>query len=149
MKYKEIPLAVIILLFSTSIFSGVYKWTDSEGNIHFGDRPVDDQSATEVKIRTNNQTGVTNSPGRKADREYLLKKIGENKEADAKKKKKLKAESRKRKRLCKTFKAEYQIQVQSNRTYSMDPDGKRTYLSDNERVARQKKLAKSVKKHCR
>ena len=140
---------IFLMLCTLPASAGVYKWTDSDGNIHFGDRPVDGQSATEVKIKINNNSGVTNSSGRKADRDYLLKKIGENKEADAKKKKELKVESKKRKKLCKTYKAEYQIQLQSNRTYSMSPDGKRTYLSDNQRIARQKKLAKGVKKHCR
>lgn len=140
---------LLMLMIAPPVSAGVYKWTDSDGNVHFGDRPVDIQSATEVKIRINNHTGVANSSGRNADREYLLKKIDEGKVADTEKKKKQKAETKKRKRLCKTYKTEYQIQLQSNRSYSMSPDGKRTYLSDNERMARQKKLSKGVSKHCR
>ena len=140
---------IFLMLCTLPASAGVYKWTDSDGNIHFGDRPTSEQSATEVKIKINNNSGVTNSSGRKADRDYLLKKIDEGNVANAEKKKKQKSENKKRQRLCNSYKRDYQVHQQSNRTYSMTPDGERTYLSDGERAVRGRKLAKGVSKNCR
>lgn len=138
-----------MLFFATPVSAGIYKWTDSDGNIHFGDRPADLESATELKIKTNNRTGVTNSSSHKADREYLLKKIEEGKVATAEENKERIANNKKRRKLCDEYKRTYQNQIQSGRLYSMSPDGERTYLSDKDRAARKKKLTKGVSKYCR
>lgn len=142
-------IVFLMLLIATPVSAGIYKWTDSDGNIHFGDRPVDLESATELKIKTNNRTGVTNSSSHKADREYLLKKIDEDKAAAAEKNKERIASNKKRRKQCDEYKSAYHHQIQSNQLYTMGPDGKRTYLSDKERAARKKKLTKGISKNCR
>ena len=76
-----------MLIVVSPVNAGIYKWTDSNGKVHFGDRPADVDSATEINIRSNNHTGVTNSSGNKDEREYLLKKIDEKKQEDADKRK--------------------------------------------------------------
>ena len=138
-----------MLFFATPVSAGIYKWTDSDGNIHFGDRPADLESATELKIKTNNRTGVTNSSSHKADREYLLKKIEEDKVTAAEKNKERIASNKKRRELCDEYKRTYQNQIQSGRLYNMSPDGERTYLSDKDRAARKKKLGRGISKYCR
>lgn len=140
---------VLILIAATPVSAGIYKWTDSEGNVHFGDRPADSESATELDIKYNNKTGITNSSGNKKEREYLLKKIEEDALAEAEKKKKRIAVDKKRRKLCSNYKSRYQVLIQSNRSYTMSPDGKRTYQSDEQRAARKKALKKSISKYCR
>ncbi len=140
---------VLMLLVVSPVSAGIYTWTDSNGNVHFGDKPVDQNTAVEIKIKTNNNTGVTNSSGNKKEREYLLKKIDENKQADAEKRKKQLALNKKNKKLCDNFKRRYQGHIQSNRSYTMSPDGERTYQSDEQRAQRRKDLSKGVSKYCR
>jgi hypothetical protein len=145
-------MKIILILMLTAIApasAGIYKWTDSEGRVHFGDQPANSETATELNIIIKKNTGVTNSSGHKKDREYLLKKIDKDKEEKAKKRSKRLAEANKRKRKCDAYRASYQSQIQSNRSYYMSPDGERTYLSDKERSARKKKLSKGVSKYCR
>ncbi len=139
---------VLTLLLAAPVNAGIYKWTDSNGNVHFGDRPADSQSATELNIRSNNRTGVTNSSGNNKEREYLLEKIEEEKIADAEARKKQVALNKKRRKLCNQYKVQYQKQIQSNQIYTMSPDGERTYLSDKERAARKKKIGKGISKYC-
>ena len=69
----------ILLLIVAPVSAGIYKWTDSDGNVHFGDRPAEIDSATELNIRIDKNTGVTNSSGRQKEREYLLKTIEKDK----------------------------------------------------------------------
>ena len=139
---------VLMLIVIPGANAGIYKWTDSDGNIHFGDRPSESSEATEVKITINKNTGITNSSGNKKEREYLLKKIGEEKQADAKTRKKRIALNKKHQRLCDRYRRNYQSLIQSNRSYTMSPDGVRTYQSDDQRTARKKKLSKGIKKYC-
>ena len=139
---------ILLLIVSSPVSAGIYTWTDNNGNVHFGDKPVDNNSATEVKISINKNTGVTNSSGNKADREYLLKKIDEEKQADAEKKKERIASNKKNKKLCDSYKRRYQGLIQSNRSYTMNPDGERTYQSDEQRASRKKDLSKGISKYC-
>lgn len=141
-------LIILLMFISSPVSAGIYTWTDSNGNVHFGDKPADD-SATEVKISINKNTGVTNSSGNKADREYLLKKIDEEKQADAEKRKERIALNKKNKKLCDNYKRRYQNLIQSNKSYTMTPDGERTYQSDEQRTIRKKQLSKSISKYCR
>ena len=140
---------VLSLLVSSPAIAGIYKWTDSDGNIHFGDRPAELDSATELNIRIDKNTGVTNSSGRQKEREYLLKTIEKDKKEAAENKKKKLAADKKRKKRCASYRRSYQSHIQSSRTYSMTPDGVKTYLSDEERLARKKRFSKGISKYCR
>ncbi|MBE9561041.1 MAG: DUF4124 domain-containing protein [Proteobacteria bacterium] len=140
---------VLILVMMSTAHAGIYKWTDSEGAVHFGDHPVAGDSATELEIEINNHAGITNSSGNRAEREYLLKKIEENKRSDAEARSKKLAADKKRRKKCDAYKRRYQVHIQSNRTYRMSPDGERVYLSDEQRDARKKKFSKGVAKYCR
>ena len=143
----------VMLLFSfmsaSTVNAAVYKWTDENGNVHFGDKPLDSSSATELKIDVSRKTGVTNSSGNRSEREYLLKKIEEEKQEEAEARSKRLAEKKERRAKCNALKSDYQTHIQSNRSYRMSPDGERTYLSDAERTARNNKLKKSISKYCR
>ena len=138
-----------MLLLSSSVSAAIYKWTDSDGNIHFGDKPVDQDSATELNIKINDHTGVAHSSGRNKDREYLLKKINERKQEAAEQRKKSQALLKRNEKLCANYKVRYQIQIQSNTLYTMSPDGERSYLSDEQRAARKGTLETVMAKYCR
>ena len=140
---------VLILLIVAPVNAGIYKWTDSDGNIHFGDRPAEIDSATELKININKNTGFTNSSGHQKEREYLLKTIEKDKKEAAENKKKKLAADKKRKKRCASYRRSYQSHIQSSRTYSMTPDGVKTYLTDEERLASKKRLSKGISKYCR
>jgi len=140
---------ILLLIVVSPVSAGIYTWTDSEGNVHFGDKPVDNEATKEVKVTINKKTGITNSSGNKADREYLLKKIDEEKQEDAEKKKKQLALNKKNRRICDNYKRRFQSLIQSNRSYTMSPDGERTYQSDEQRAQRKKSLSKNISKYCR
>ena len=133
----------------TSVNAGIYKWTDADGNVHFGDQPVNHETATELKIRTDSSTGFKYSSGNKSEREYLLKKIEDEKQAKAEKRKKKIAKDKKYRKLCSSYRSRLQIHIQSNRSFSMSPDGERTYLTDEQRASRKKSLSDGVDKYCR
>jgi len=142
-------IIILLLLVTSSVSAAIYKWTDSDGKVHFGDKPVDQSSATELNIKINNHTGVSHSSGRNKDREYLLKKIDERKQEDAEKSKEQRELNKKNKQRCLNAKSKLQLQIQANSMYKMGPDGERTYLSDKQRAKRKKQIQKAIAKYCR
>ena len=148
-KLYSLMTLLISISFVVDAAAGIYRWTDENGNVHFGDKPVDAGSATELKIDASRKSGITNSSGNKAEREYLLKKIEEEKQEQAEARSKRLAEKKQRRVKCNALKSDYQAHIQSNRSYRMSPDGERIYLSDAERTARKNKLKNSMTRYCR
>lgn len=46
-----ITLVSLSLLTSSSYAAGIHKWTDAQGNVHYGDKPPENTSTNTVKIR--------------------------------------------------------------------------------------------------
>lgn len=128
--------------------AGIYKWTDKDGNVHFGDQPVNKETATKLMIETNNAAGITNSSGNKEERDYLLKKIEEDKQSRIEKRKKKYAEDKKRLKYCNEYRRRLQNHIRSNSSYTRGTNGERNYLSEGQRAERKKILSKGVAKYC-
>lgn len=139
---------LLIALYVFPVNAGVYKWTDKDGNVHFGDRPVNKETATELTIETNNAAGITNSSGNKEERDYLLKKIAEEKQARIEKRKKKNAENKKRLKYCNDYRHRLQNHIRSNSSFTTAANGERNYLSEGQRAERKKMLSKGVAKYC-
>ena len=62
--WRLIPVLLALAAFSPTHTAGIYKWVDSEGNVHFGDKPPAESSASEVQVRINSYTSpeITSSP---------------------------------------------------------------------------------------
>ena len=148
-KSYSLMTLLVSLIFVGDAAAGIYRWTDENGNVHFGDKPVDAGSATELKIDTSRKSGITNTSGNKAEREYQLKKIEEEKQEQAEARSKRLAEKKQRRVKCNALKSDYQAHIQSTRSYRMSPDGERIYLSDAERTVRKNKLKKAMTRYCR
>jgi len=52
-------LLVFLCLVAVTAFAEVYKWTDADGRIHYGDNPNKDQHAEEVELKVNSYEHVT------------------------------------------------------------------------------------------
>ena len=74
-------IILCLLLLPLLMAGGIYKWTDENGKVHFGDRPVDMNKAETVKIRKQ-QTGTMVS---KAQTNKYKKSIASNSQTDLQK----------------------------------------------------------------
>lgn len=60
---RNIALLLLLLILAVPAWgSGVYRWTDAAGNVHFGDAPPPERKAAGVELRYN-QMGSTPVPG--------------------------------------------------------------------------------------
>ena len=58
-KLKYLAFFKLLLLLSADVASGIYKWTDENGNVHFSDKKPNHEQASEVKLKINTYKSVS------------------------------------------------------------------------------------------
>lgn len=147
-SYMKI-FVIFFLLIASSVNAGVYKWTDKEGNVHFGDRPVDQDNATELNLNIESRAGITNSAGNNKERDRMANELEEDRKAREEKRKKNRAAKKKKQERCARLKDQRRRYQRANSIYKLNAKGDRVYYSKKERAVREKKLNKSIAKACR
>ncbi len=66
MTLLNIVIWVFLVIFSHSAASGIYKWIDETGEIHYSDVPFENESAYEVNVDTRG-TSIGNKKSRKRE----------------------------------------------------------------------------------
>ena len=60
-RYQLIALIFITLIFQTS-YAQIYKWTDSDGKVHFTDKKPIDKKSENIHLKINTYESVTVDP---------------------------------------------------------------------------------------
>ena len=60
-KKASLVFAIVVLGLATPgvAFSGIYRWVDEDGKVHFSDKPSKSHSSEAVKLRINTYEGVS------------------------------------------------------------------------------------------
>jgi len=131
--------------------SDIYKWTDAEGNVHYGDRAPENVEAERVDIQSRTTNRAQVAARVQARREARERLIGEQdaqesgNELSPDEQERL-AEERARK--CQMYKDRLQTFVQSRRLYRQDENGERVYLSEQEMQAARENVQNQVQEFC-
>ncbi len=136
---KNVIAFVMMLAVSSAgmaFASDIYKWTDEQGNIHYGDRPMNE--ASEERL------GVSSRPNeeRAAAKEAAVSKPA------APTPEELQAQAMERQEKCATYKARLQKFLISGRLFRADENGERVYLDEDEILAARERAQKRVVKYC-
>lgn len=128
--------------------AAIYTWVDESGKTHFSDKPFPENDAkTTVKTITPenyNNVAVENNKDSQWQKDYNLSK--KNK-AELKEKENLKKQENKEK--CKKLKGQLNMHNQHGRSYRLDDNGERNYLTSEQIDKEKAQLAKAIKKSCR
>ena len=142
-------IALALLLFSSTLFSGIYRWTDADGKVHYGDRPAD--NAVPLRLNTSPAPTKPSRPAgidRKQAQQRLLDLYQEEREEKKKLRREQKAERKARKRKCLEAKAELDKYQYARAIYRSTEGGEREYLPEAERTDYIQQLNGKVKKWC-
>lgn len=151
MKKLTAVITLCLLCATTGALAGkVYKWTDSEGNIHYGERPPGTQ-AKEVDIHKAPPSSRNAPPAESSLQETtkLLETLRKERQQKAEKKATAEKEHKAREANCSYSKRRltgYQI---GGRIYEIDDQGERSYLSDSDIQQRLEATQKEVDKWCK
>lgn len=133
----------------TSAFGQIYKWTDEDGNVHFTDKPVEeDAERVAIQSRRTNPERVkaqvqarTEAAARAAEEEAAAEPQGPTQEE-------LQARAEQRAKQCAKYRERLQRFVQSRRIYREDENGERVYLSEEEMQKAREDVENKVQEYC-
>lgn len=144
--------AAASLLAGSAIASDIYRHTDEDGNVHYGDRPTGADTEQRVAIASKRsrpsappaqieqpQGNAAATPGESA--------AGEAAAAKKTRSEKI-AEQKEREERCQSSRARLETMVTSRRLYREDENGERDYLNDAEIDEARAKAQALVEEHC-
>ena len=140
---------ILLLFIVLPVNAGVYKWTDEQGNVHYGDKPIDQDDSTELKININTDTGITNSSGNNKERDRMLQELQEDRDARKEVKAEQRIERKKRQKTCVQLKKRLLQHKRASGVYKRDANGERVYYTPKERDSQVEKINKGIAKNCR
>lgn len=151
--------ATFLLLLCAMLASGIsaseiYKWTDEDGNVHYGDRPVGDGSEgaqverVAIVSRSTNSEAVQASVDARLERQAAAAERAAEREAEEARQEELLAEAADRAQKCTEYRERLQRFVQSRRLYRLDDNGERVYLDDGQMQEAREQVQQQVEEYC-
>ena len=141
---KNAIVFLIMLTVSSAgmVFAGdIYKWTDEDGNVHYGDRPTSEVSEESLAV----SSGPTDPSMVHARYEAKAAAIDSGKPAPEE----LRAQDLEQEEKCATSKARLQKFLTSRRLYRQDENGERVYLDEDETLAARERVQNQVEEYCK
>ncbi|MDH4108512.1 MAG: DUF4124 domain-containing protein [Gammaproteobacteria bacterium] len=129
--------------------SEIYKWTDAEGNVIYGDRPVGDPAERLLIVsKPTNPSQVQAMIDARHEREGTSLEAREKKAEEEKSYREKKAESADRAKQCESSRATLQKYLQSRRLYKLDESGERVYLDEQQMQESRARMQAQVEEYC-
>lgn len=154
MRYQAIAAALILVLAAagTAAAGDIFKWTDEEGNVHFGDRPLgEDPERLAIRSKPTDPARIQAVQAAAQARASAAAKAEEKAAAAAPQgpsREELQTQADERKQKCSTYRAQLQKYVTSRRLYREDESGERVYLDENEMLAAREQVENQVQEFC-
>lgn len=130
--------------------SEIYKWTDTEGNVHYGDRPSGVASEERVAIvsqRTDNarvQAGID----ARLERQAARAEARQGREAADAERAEEEQKAADRAAACAENRTRLNNYNESARLYREDENGERVYLDDSERETAKQRVQELIDEYC-
>lgn len=153
-----LPLSRLLLLtlfmLPLSVTAGVYKWTDKDGNVHYGSQRPADAQAEKLKIETSkplSQPPETkkDKPAEKAEAEKEAAPTEPAKAKQPEPPKEPVLSRKQKKQLCSQARQRLAAIESRGRLKATDEKGNVRHLTDAERSSRLKEARGDVGKYCR
>jgi len=151
-RISTLLIAATLLLSGDAFASDIYKWTDAQGNVHYGDKPSEDVESERMDIqsRRTDPTRIAalsraRAESRSAAREQASATPADSDEMSPEA---LRQAEEQRVGQCNTYKERLQLFVQSRRLYREDESGERVYLSEEEMQSARENVESKVEEYC-
>ena len=144
-----VTTTLLTLFVAGSALAGeIYKWTDAEGNVHYGDIPVGAQSERlSITSKPTNDTRVQATTQARVDARAKERQKAANLPAGPSPEE-LRAEAAQRAEQCTANRAQLQKFLTSRRIYRMDDNGERVYMDEAEMLATRERAENQVEEYC-
>ena len=145
---KIIALALATALSCSAAASEIYKWTDKDGNVHYGDVPTEGSKRMAIQSRPTDPSRV--SAVRQASADARAQKLEEAAAAaaDGPTPEEIAAQKAEKAQKCTDYRARLEKMLYSRRLYREDENGERVYLSENEMLEARERVQNQVEEYC-
>ncbi len=142
------PAIILALCLGTAAGAGeIYRWTDADGNVHFGDRPPDPDRADKVEVRP--PPADPAAARRRLEQERrLLRAFDEERRAQERERREAAREAERRRRNCDKAREILKEYREAAYLYDENPDGSRRIFSHEERAAAEREAQEQVARWC-
>ena len=120
---------IAIFLMASPVTAGIYKWTDEKGNVHFGDRPVNQGAATELIYDTESRAGITNSSGNNKERNRMAKELEDDRKERQNNREEIRIAQKKAQKRCARSKDQLRQYQRASSIYKLKNNCDRVYYS--------------------
>lgn len=136
-RHIAIGFAALTIVISTSAFADeIYKWTDEDGNVHYGDRPSGEPTEERLQVTYNrtNSEALDNRVAAQRDAEDSRRsaRTEATEQKQAAEDDRVAAEDKQA--LCETSRAKVDTMRAAPRIYREDEKGERVFLDDVQRA---------------
>ena len=138
MKYIGILIA---LLLSPVCQAEIYKWTDENGRVNYGEKPAS-KNTEKIEIKSSPSNP---DPELTEDRKEKQRKLLEVLEQERQEKAQQKTEDLKQKRELEDY---HKTLKEVNQLYDLDEEGNRKFLSEEEHEKEIAEVEKNLEMHC-
>ena len=153
MKLKRLTvsaLALALVLSVPSLASEIYKWTDADGNVHYGDRPSGQPTEQRMEITYKRTDGASVQARVDAQRESQAarREARAQQDEDEQTLAEQRAAEEQRQQKCENYRAKLETMVTSRRLYREDENGERVYLDDAQILEARQRAEELVAEYC-
>ena len=149
--------AAFALLASSSFASEIYRYTDEDGNVHYGDRPTG--APTEERLAIASARTDSDAARAYMEQRYALNQAAEEPEAQSTIPEEVveeeemtradrAAEARDRAQKCQQYRDRLETFVSSRRLYRETDDGEREYLEEGEVQEARDRVQELINEYC-
>ncbi len=143
---KKMTVCFLVLYSSFSV-AEIYKWTDEQGQVHYGDKSV--VSAKQMEVDTSKQGHIKINDSREGKRQKLLDAYADDHKREKIAKTKHQKKLKKQKKKCVKSKDQLKRYERASSLYDLDKEGNRITISNMEREKRTMALHDKIKKYCK
>ena len=144
-----ITTVCLCLLIQSPILAGVYKWTDENGQVHYGEQPAG-TDAEQIKIRHNETTKPrTITKAEDGNEEGAEGKDGENTAEPEPEWVEVPVPKKEKRKLCNEAKSDITSINSRGRMREINKKGEYTYLTEEQKQQRLSAAKKKQREYCR
>ena len=134
-----------LLLAGVTAAQDLYRWTDEQGRVHFGDRPPEDRAPEQLQLKTQPLLGQDDEVRQRLER---LRSGEEQKQQEEERLRQEEAKQRRQKMAPLCAQAKRDLKALSGRVVYIDEDGEGRDVSLEQVAADKKKVSQWIAENC-
>jgi len=150
-RHLLIGSAALAMTVSASVYADdIYKWTDTNGNVHYEDRPSGEPSEERLQFSYNrtNSSAVDQRMQAQRNAGAARREAKEEAESEQRSAAENRAAAEDKQAKCQSYRAKLKTMLESRRVYREDESGERTYLDETARAEARTKAEELIKETC-